>query len=897
MGAQIEPNLTEAIPAGQADAVRTSGTSPRAVARLAWSLWALCAALVASSLLFDFLTPDVLIPPERPAPVLLVSSDLLSLVCPAIGVLIISRFPRNTVAWIFCGIGLLYGLRLLAMAYADYALLAQPWLPGGEHAAWISTWLRFSGLIPLGIFLVLLFPTGRLPSPRWRIVAWAAIGGAMLVAFGDALRFGPLPTYYYVYNPFGISAASRLSEASSVIGGALLSASSLASLISLILRWRRARRDERRQLRWFAYAAIPALAGSVVILLDWTVERFALLFLDQRTVWPVLQVAEKLGLFARDGGTPGRLVELRLDATLESLTVFALLVVPIFTVVAIVRYRLYDSDTPADDAMSRLTTVASTLRWRRILPAGAVVGFLPFVFIYLAIYAFVIFYPVFGQGDVVDQEQLDEVAAFVSGWGVRVFFLATTLLVASWVARRVGEKATLHGMLVGLVAVITNQVIMSFFDLLITLDELPIYLALGVAGGYLGGLGGRTNLAGEVYRASRRIGRAEDPAAIATAIGEHLGGPGTHGVALWQATSENKSGATAGNKPAQKFVLWGSWTSGGEGDWPSGTRLSEAQIPAVARLEERPSVLVRSAGLPAGERAAWERRGIRSALLLPLYAPGETWTGLLVATFRKRRRLSRSVVRAYLTLGTQAALALENLRLVEEARRAGVLVERQRLAREIHDTLAQGFTSIIMSLTAAEMAQHPFTAGAVPARHLEEARRTARESLAEARRLVWALRPEALDRHSLPEALERLAGEWSGETGVRARATTTGAPRPLLPEVEVALLRTAQEALTNIRKHARAAKVNITLSYMNDRVALDVLDDGVGFDPARLKSSVEAHDAGGFGLMAMHERVEQLGGALRIESAPGEGTTLAVELPVAANELKTPKTEALKEDR
>src|SRR3712207_9456994 len=117
------------------------------------------------------------------------------------------------------------------------------------------------------------------------------------------------------------------------------------------------------------------------------------------------------------------------------------------------------------------------------------------------------------------------------------------------------------------------------------------------------------------------------------------------------------------------------------------------------------------------------------------------------------------------------------MRLVERARwagrRAGILVERQRLAREIHDTLAQGFTSIIMSLTAAQMAR-PGTAQAAPARHLEEALRTARESLAEARRLVWALRPESLDRHSLPEALGRLPKVWSEETGVRSEERRVG---------------------------------------------------------------------------------------------------------------------------
>ena len=180
------------------------------------------------------------------------------------------------------------------------------------------------------------------------------------------------------------------------------------------------------------------------------------------------------------------------------------------------------------------------------------------------------------------------------------------------------------------------------------------------------------------------------------------------------------------------------------------------------------------------------------------------------------------------------------------------------------------------------MAQPQAAVEASSTLHLKNAERIARESLAEARRLVWALRPESLDRRSLSEALHRLAEEWSEETGVRARAATSGTLRLLLPEIEVALLRTAQEALTNVRKHARASEANMTLSYMDDCVALDVVDDGVGFDLARLKDPVEGHGAGCFGLVAMRGRIEQLGGTLVVESTPGEGTALAAELPVIA---------------
>jgi signal transduction histidine kinase len=206
-----------------------------------------------------------------------------------------------------------------------------------------------------------------------------------------------------------------------------------------------------------------------------------------------------------------------------------------------------------------------------------------------------------------------------------------------------------------------------------------------------------------------------------------------------------------------------------------------------------------------------------------------------------------------------------------------VLEERQRLAREIHDTLAQGFTSIVMHLEAAEqgLPDEPETVQ----RHLDEARRTARDGLEQARRLVWALRPAHLERASLPEALARVAARWSEGAGKEAHVTTTGSVSPLPPEIEVTLLRALQEALTNVRKHAQANRVTVTLSYMSDLVVLDVQDDGAGFEPTQTPSAAQPVD--GFGLTAMRERVQQLGGALLVESAPGEGTTLVIEIPTS----------------
>jgi signal transduction histidine kinase len=212
--------------------------------------------------------------------------------------------------------------------------------------------------------------------------------------------------------------------------------------------------------------------------------------------------------------------------------------------------------------------------------------------------------------------------------------------------------------------------------------------------------------------------------------------------------------------------------------------------------------------------------------------------------------------------------------LAEAERASGRLAERQRLARDIHDTLAQGFVSIVLQLQAAE-AELP--EGATAARgHLERARRTARDNLAEARRLVWDLRPEALAAAPLAEALERLADRVADETGLVATATVTGTPRPLSADTEVTLLRVTQEALANVTRHSGAGRVAVTLSYMDGEAALDVRDDGAGFAP-----TADGHGPnGGLGLRGMRERVEALGGRLAVESAPGRGTTIAVTVPV-----------------
>jgi signal transduction histidine kinase len=256
---------------------------------------------------------------------------------------------------------------------------------------------------------------------------------------------------------------------------------------------------------------------------------------------------------------------------------------------------------------------------------------------------------------------------------------------------------------------------------------------------------------------------------------------------------------------------------------------------------------------------------------------GLAWIGWRSDTHGEEREraldeVSEANHRLEASLAENAAL---HERLVAQAREAGVADERHRMAREIHDTLAQGLTGIITQLQAAEQAEEADDDPAQWRRHVRAATRLARESLSEARRSVHALRPEPLEAARLAEALADVAERWSALHGIAVLVTTTGTARPLPPEADVALLRTAQEALANVAKHAQAGRVGLTLSYMAQEVALDVRDDGRGFDPA---GGLPARD-GGFGLVAMRQRIERLSGTLRIESEPGTGTAISACVP------------------
>lgn len=515
---------------------------------------------------------------------------------------------------------------------------------------------------------------------------------------------------------------------------------------------------------------------------------------------------------------------------------------------------------------------APVVRWFRSCFAGLVIALSTLMFIYLAIYAYVISYPILGRGDP-DGEHLSRVVALIGGRGAYFFFLTVTILVAYWATRRIDAKAVAHGIVVGLAAAIIFQLIVFILYPPVETDELVMYLAFGALGGYVGGFEGGRASAGRraLYRVSRRISEATDPQAVVDAIGEDLGGPSVRGVVLCRA---NPSGEDDGQ--GVPFEVQASWVPGNGESWPTRTDLVRGAIPDLHLIAQRRSMWLGPRNLSPAERNVWEIRRIGRALVVPLAKGDGAPAGMLVVTFARGGFLYRTGAGEFLTVGAQAAVALENMRLMERNRRATLLAERRRLSHEIHDTLAQGFASISATLAAIELSS-PQTFEEDPRirRYFEEARRTARENLAEVRRLVQALRPELLDRWPLHEALRRFVRAWSSETGVEARVSVSGDVRPLVLETEVVLFRVLQESLNNVRKHARADTVTVVLSFREARVTLSVADDGSGFDVVRRPEDGED----GFGLRSMRERAGAAGGSFSIVSKPGAGTRLRITLP------------------
>jgi hypothetical protein len=277
--------------------------SGRAAAWLAWSLMVLSVVLVVGGIALAQMTRSAATERLDYGPVDAVFFLATVLTFSVVGAIIASRQPRNAIGWIFCGIGLVMGINSLAGGYAEYRLSGGygPWSLAAT-AAWFASW-SWTILVYLPTsFLLLLFPDGRLPSPRWRPVAWCAALGLIGVLAGYTLEAGPLGDFPQIVNPYGVD--SLILDAVALAGAILAPASMVASAVSLIVRMRRAGRAERQQIKWLAYG------GAVVV--------------------GAVFVGGVISVWSGDVGI--------------AVISVGLLGVPIFTGVAIARYRLYDID-------------------------------------------------------------------------------------------------------------------------------------------------------------------------------------------------------------------------------------------------------------------------------------------------------------------------------------------------------------------------------------------------------------------------------------------------------------------------------------------------------------------------------------------------------------------------
>lgn len=266
--------------------------------------------------------------------------------------------------------------------------------------------------------------------------------------------------------------------------------------------------------------------------------------------------------------------------------------------------------------------------------------------------------------------------------------------------------------------------------------------------------------------------------------------------------------------------------------------------------------------------------GLRHHASVPLYAR-EKRLGVLNVASADWRKLSADDLRLLHTIGDMLAIAVERARLYARSTELGAVEERNRLAREIHDTLAQGLAAVALQLETADALLESDRDALRLRETIARALALTRASLEEARRSVLDLRAAPLEGRSLVEALQALVDQTAVPGALQVHMETVGGSRPLPARVEVGLYRIAQEALTNVARHAQAHTATIRLQVAPDEVRLTVTDDGRGFDPSDV-------GAGRHGLTGLAERAKLLGGRLDLESRPGEGSRIEVVIPLAA---------------
>jgi PAS domain S-box-containing protein len=296
-------------------------------------------------------------------------------------------------------------------------------------------------------------------------------------------------------------------------------------------------------------------------------------------------------------------------------------------------------------------------------------------------------------------------------------------------------------------------------------------------------------------------------------------------------------------------------------------RLSVADSFAGAIVRQRKPLLLND---PQSQPQVYQRNPAVKALLAVPLCVDETILGVLDVV-NKPGGFTEADIRLMGLFADQAAIAIEHAQLHQQAEKLAVIEERQRLARELHDSVTQAIYSVTLYADAARMA---LAAGkqTVVAEHLRELRSMAREAMLDMRLLIFELHPPVLEKEGLAVAVQTRLETVEARSGLQSAFHVEGQERRLPLTIEEDLYRIVQEALTNAVKHAKAQQVTVRLRFGDHHFGLEVSDDGVGFDPTRARQS------GGLGLRGIEERVQHIGGRLLVNSAPDEGTVLQVEV-------------------
>jgi two-component system NarL family sensor kinase len=264
--------------------------------------------------------------------------------------------------------------------------------------------------------------------------------------------------------------------------------------------------------------------------------------------------------------------------------------------------------------------------------------------------------------------------------------------------------------------------------------------------------------------------------------------------------------------------------------------------------------------------------GLRYHSSVPLYAPQGKRLGILNVVSGDWRELSEDDLRLLYTIGDLLSIAIERARLFEQSAEYGAAEERNRLAREIHDTLAQGMAAITLQLETAELLMESDQVSPEIRRRVQKSLELAQENLAAARLSVTDLRAAPLAGRNLPQALSELVAEKDVDQNTHIGLAVTGGSHPIPQRLEIGLYRIAQEAINNALVHANARHISLELAIAAQETRMAIKDDGLGFDPANI-------DEDRFGLTGMNERAKLLGGTLNILTTPGKGTWLEVSVP------------------